>query len=334
MSAAIAALGEAALVARLRQRAGVPPAFVLVGIGDDAAVLSPDRGRRLVVTTDSLVEDVHFRRAWTSPDAVGHKALAVNLSDLAAMGATPRASLLSLALPGDLPVAEFDALIDGYVRLADAAGAPLVGGNLTRSPGPLLIDVTALGSVHPRRILRRDRARRGDELYVTGHLGAAAAGLGMLAAGRERAAGDDEAACVRAYERPEARLRCGSIVARTGAAQAAIDLSDGMADAAAQLAGASGLGVIIEAERLPVHPGARHWAAASGRDPVAVALSGGEDYELAFAVSPKQRVKFLAALRRCRGLPITRVGRFTAEPGHWLERDGALGPLPTGFAHF
>ena len=335
MSPSIGTLGEAALVARLRHRAGPPPDFVTLGIGDDAAVIAPERGRHTVATTDSLVEDVHFRRAWTPLHAVGHKALAVNLSDLAAMGASPRASLLSLALPRDLPIADFDALIDGFVSLAEAAGAPLVGGNLTRSPAPIVIDVTALGTVRPRRLLKREGARDGDELYVTGALGAAAAGLAILAAGVDRASLDEAAAaCVARYEQPDARVRCGQIVGRTGAASAALDVSDGLADAARRLADASGVGVVIDADALPVHAGVRDWTGRSGQDAIALALSGGEDYELALAVRPRQRSKFLAALRRCAGLPVTRVGRFTTERGYWLDRAGARVPLPSGFAHF
>ncbi len=335
MSPSIGMLGEAALVDRLRRRTGPPPAFVTLGIGDDAAVMAPERGHHLVATTDSLVEDVHFRRAWTPLHAVGHKALAVNLSDLAAMGAGPRASLLSLALPPDLPIEDFDALIDGFVSLAETAGAPLVGGNLTRSPGPIVIDVTALGTVRPRRLLTRAGARHGDELFVTGTLGGAATGLAILAAGTDRTTLDAAAAaCVQRYERPDARGRCGQIVARTSAALAAIDVSDGLADAARRLADAASVGVVIDADVLPVHAGTREWAGRAGQDAVALALSGGEDYELAFAVRPRQRSKFLAALRRCAGLPVTRVGRFTAERGHWLEQAGARTPLPSGFAHF
>jgi thiamine-monophosphate kinase len=335
MSPSIGTLGEAALVARLRQRAGAPPDFVTLGIGDDAAVVAPERGHHIVATADSLVEDIHFRRTWTALTDVGHKALAVNLSDLAAMGAAPRASLLSLALPDDLTVGDFDALLDGYLTLANTAGAPLIGGNLTRSPGPIVVDVTALGSVRPRRLLRRTGARTGDELYVTGSLGAAAAGLAMLAAGVDRRALDEGGmACLARYEHPDARVRCGRLVARTGSASAAMDVSDGLADAAVKLADASGLGVVIDADVVPVHAGARDWALGAAQDPLAFALSGGEDYEIVFAVRPRQRSKFLAALRRCPDLAITCVGRFIAESGHWLERAGVRAELPAGFAHF
>ncbi|HEY6358425.1 MAG TPA: AIR synthase related protein, partial [Vicinamibacterales bacterium] len=136
-SQSVADLGEHALIARLQARVAPPPSWVSLGTGDDAAVVAPARGEQLVLTTDSLVEDVHFRRALTPLDAVGYKTLAVNLSDLAAMGAASRAALLSLALPDTLLVSEFDAIVDGFLTLAAASGTALVGGNITRSPGPL-----------------------------------------------------------------------------------------------------------------------------------------------------------------------------------------------------
>src|SRR5262245_10777755 len=201
----IASLGEHLLLQRIRERIGRPPDYVELGIGDDAAVIFPERGMVDVVTTDALVEDVHFRRDWTPATAIGHKALAVNLSDLAAMGATPRASLLSLALPDDFPVDDFDALLDGFTSLAAAARAPLIGGNLARSPKGVVVDVTAIGSVRRRRVLRRNTARAGDELWVTGTIGAAAAGLAILGAGVSRASLDaPSTACVARYERPDA----------------------------------------------------------------------------------------------------------------------------------
>jgi thiamine-monophosphate kinase len=334
-SVTVAETGERALVDRLRARVGSAPPSVIVGIGDDAAVVEPERGTLDVLTTDSLIEHVHFRRDWTAPGAVGHKAVAVNLSDLAAMGATPRALLLSLALPPALTLADFDALVGGAIDEARAERAALVGGNLARSPGPLVIDVTAVGSVHRRRILKRHGVRPGDELYVTGAVGAAAAGLAMLEAGTDRAALDETAkACVEAYERPVARVRCGRLVASSRAATAAIDLSDGLAEAAVELARASGTGVRIEASAVPVHPGARAWSERAGRDPVADAVAGGEDYELLFAVPPRRRRGFLAAVARAHGLAVTRVGVLTAEPGAWLDRASARSPLSGTFRHF
>src|SRR6187399_978355 len=174
-------LGEHALIARVRERAAQTPSSstIIIGIGDDAAVIEPARGELEVITTDALVEHVHFRRDWTAARSIGVKAVAVNLSDLAAMGATPRVILLSLILPPTLPIEDFDALVDGVVATATAAGAVLVGGNIARSPGPLVVDVTAMGAVGRRRLLTRSRGKAGDELYVTGTIGGAATGLAI-----------------------------------------------------------------------------------------------------------------------------------------------------------
>lgn len=335
MSDVIASLGERALVARLRARLEADPPAVRIGIGDDAAVLVPERQTQIVLTTDSLVEGVHFRRDWTTANAIGYKALAVNLSDIAAMGATPQASLLSLAVPANLPLADFDALIDGYARLAHDTRTPLVGGNLARSPGPLVVDVTVIGHVRPRRVLTRAGARPGDELYVTGLPGMAAAGLAVLSrmAGRETLT-DEERACVDRHERPEPRLRLGRVVGRVGAAAAAMDLSDGLADAARTLAEAAGIGVVVDGATLPVHAGVRAVAEAEARRPIDLVVGGGEDYELAFAVSPRRRSRFLAAVGRAGQVPVTRVGVFEAAPGAWLDVEGVRTPLPTGFHHF
>jgi thiamine-monophosphate kinase len=331
----VADAGELALIARVRARAGAPPAFVPIGIGDDAAVVEPARGEQDVITTDSLVEHIHFRRDWTVARSIGAKAVAVNLSDLAAMGATPRVVLLSLILPPALPLDDFDALVDGVVTEAAGAGAALIGGNISRSPGPLVVDVTAMGSVGRRRVLTRAGGRPGDELYVTGSVGAGAAGLAILTAGVARAGlAAEEAACVARYEHPAARVRCGRVVAASRAASACMDLSDGLADAARQIAQASGTGVELEAEAIPVSPGAARWLERPGVDPVEAAIAGGDDYELLFAVSPRRRRAFLSTLRLCRPLEVTRVGRLTKDPGLSITRAGVPSALSFGFHHF
>jgi thiamine-monophosphate kinase len=157
----------------------------------------------------------------------------------------------------------------------------------------------------------------------------------MLSAGVDRSALDVAgAACVEAYERPQPRLRMGRIIGRARVASACIDLSDGLADAARRFAEGAGCGVVLDADSLPIHPGARAWAARRGVDAVALALGGGEDYELAFAVSPRRRSGFIGATRRCRDLAVERVGRLVKEPGAWVERAGRRTPLPAGFTHF
>ena len=328
-------LGERALIERIRARAGGAPSWVALGIGDDAAALEPPRNAYDVVTTDSLIEGVHFRRDWSSWRDIGHKALAVNLSDLAAMGAAPRALLLSLALPQDLAVDDFDQLIEGFLELAAVHRAPLVGGNLTRSPGPVMISVVAMGDARRRRLMTRGGARPGDVLFVTGHVGGAAAGLSMLESSASRASlGPDEAGCIVRYSRPEPRLRCGTIVGRSRAATACIDLSDGLAEGARQLAEASGTGVELAASAIPVHPGAAAWAARFHQDSVGTAVAGGEDYELLFAVRPRQQRRFLSAVRHEKSLVVTRVGQLTKDRGAWIDRDGNRTPLDRGFSHF
>src|SRR5262245_32382799 len=178
-------LSERELIARIQSKLPAAPPWLLVGVGDDAAVVEPERNRAEVLSVDALVDGVHVDRAFVPPDAIGHRALAVNLSDLAAMGASPRLALLSMALPASLPLDDFDGIIDGLTALAARHRVHVVGGNLTRTPGPLTIDVTVAGSVKRRQALTRSGAKPGDELYVTGTLGAAAAGLALL---RERAA--------------------------------------------------------------------------------------------------------------------------------------------------
>lgn len=318
-------MNERALIARLRARIPAAPDWVLTGPGDDAAVIASARGCVEVVTTDALVEGVHFRREWMSVFDLGRKAVAVNLSDIAAMGATPRALLLSLSLPPDFPVEEFDALIDGVVSLATETKTALVGGNLSRSPSGLQIHITAIGVVRPRRVMRRSGARPGDRLFVTGRLGAAAAGLAMLQAMQQPGSEPDGSKeLLTAHLRPSARLRTGVIVANNRAASACMDLSDGLADAVHQICEASGCGADVDAKAVPVHEGATREQA----------LSGGEDYELLFAV-PKRRVRrFLAAIRQAGEAPATDIGVCTKGPHVVLTDDGVATPMPVGFAHF
>ena len=175
-------LGEHALLARILARLPRPSSSVLVGPGDDAAVLATARNQRLVITTDAVVEGVHFSRAYSTPADIGHKALAVNLSDLAAMAAMPRWVVLSLVLPGSTLVEDVEDLVGGLAALAVRHGVSVVGGNITRTDGPMVVDITAGGEVAPRRWLTRSGALAGHEIYVSGTIGGAAAGLEMLAA--------------------------------------------------------------------------------------------------------------------------------------------------------
>ena len=337
--ATVADVGERALIERIRRRLPPAPPSLVVGIGDDAAVASPDRGALIVLTTDALVEGVHFDRRYSSAGDVGYKALAVNVSDVAAMGAAPRLALLSLILPLDLPIADVDDLIDGFVELGRTTGVTLAGGNITRSPGPLIVDVTVTGAVKPRRVLTRGGGRAGDQLFVSGSIGAAAAGLAWLRDRdrlRDHAPEPDAALlnCIARHRRPVPRARLGSLLGRTRAASACMDLSDGLADAVRQVAAASGTGARIESARLPIHPGARAWFSALGHDPVAMSLVGGDDYELLFAVTARARRRLRVVDSQARGVPLTHIGELTATPEIVLDYGGSVEPLPSGFVHF
>jgi thiamine-monophosphate kinase len=342
----VADLTERELVARIQRRLPPAPDWLLVGIGDDAAVAEPPRNRVEVLTVDALVEGIHFDRAFTPPEAIGHRALAVNLSDLAAMGAAPRLALLSMALPASLPVADFDAVADGFATLAARHRLQLAGGNLTRSPGPLMIDVTVVGTVKRRQALTRAGAQPGDDIYVSGTIGAAAAGLAALRAdpadpGRaiqlashvERRSPDLEL-LTRAYLFPQPRLLLGVHLGRNRAASACIDLSDGLADGVHRIAEASGVGLTIDADALPIGPAVRASFAARGADPIVEALTGGDDYELLFTVRPRTRRRLAEAERRG-GVPLTRIGQCTAAgSGVLLRCGGEISPVPAGYGHF
>jgi thiamine-monophosphate kinase len=327
----VAEIGEHELIARITRRLEMP-AWVEVGPGDDAAVVKPPRGLREVLTTDALVDGVHFDLAFVPAAAAGHRALAVNLSDLAAMGAEPRSALLSLALPAHLAVTALDELLDGFLACASAHRTALIGGNITQTPGPLVINVTAVGTVRPRRALTRAGARPGDEIYVTGAVGDAAAGLAMLRAGAAGATA--ESACVRRYLKPEARVRAGLQLSHHGAASSCVDLSDGLADGLRQLARASSVGVEVETSALPISDQARAWHAATGTDPVTAALGGGDDYELLFTVRPRHRGRLRGARRRIGDLPITRIGVVTRGSSLTVRDASGCHELPPGFEHF
>jgi thiamine-monophosphate kinase len=320
-------IGERALIERIRARIS-SPRWVIVGPGDDAAVIEPERGTLDVVTTDALVEGIHFDRRFCPPDAIGHKALAVNLSDLAAMGASPRAALLSLVLPDGFSVTDVDALLEGLLALAGRHKVALVGGNITRSPGPLVVDVTAIGSVSRRRILTRAGARPGDAVYVTGTVGAGAVGLRTF---REQV---DAPAAQERYLRPQPRVRAGMLLGRNKAATACIDLSDGLADGLHRLAEASGAGIAIDPAALPVDEVVVRWCAQHRADPILEAVVGGDDYELLFTSRPAQRGRLRAARQHFGDLPIAKIGVVTKERNVVFKTPDGEREIPQGFEHF
>ena len=344
----VSEIGEHALISRITARLATP-SWVLVGPGDDAAVIRPERGALDVLTTDAQVEGIHFDRRFVPPDALGHRALAVNISDLAAMGASPRAALLSLVLPGQLEVAVVDGIVDGFIALAERYRMAVIGGNITRSPrggseqgqGPLMIDVTAIGSVKPRRILTRGGARPGDAVCVTGTIGGAAVGLKSLIddVGADLGVGADlkvgpHNASEQKYLRPDARVRAGLLLGRNRAASACIDLSDGLADGLRQIAAASAVGITVDEAAIPLGDGVADFHRHRGDDPVSAALAGGEDYELLFTVRPAWHGRLRAVARLAGDLPITKIGVVTRDTRLILRTAAGDRDLPAGFEHF
>lgn len=323
--------GEFGLIRRHFTRPGhaLPPSAVL-GVGDDCALLLPTPGHPLAVSSDMLVEGRHFF-AGADPEALGHKTLAVNLSDLAAMGARPLGFTLALALPA-VDDAWLAAFARGLFALADRHGCPLVGGDTTR--GPLNLCVTVFGELAPGTALRRDAAREGDDVWLSGRTGEARLAL-ALRRGEDWAAGaaahaDQMAECQRRMDRPEPRLALGQALA--GIARAAIDVSDGLAADLGHILRASGLGAELSIEALPVAPGLAALPAARQLDCL---VNGGDDYELVFCAPPALRER-IGQIARQAGTAVARIGRLVPEPGlRWLDRDGRPQALPSrGFDHF
>lgn len=328
--AAVGSFAERELINRITARLPPPPSWVVVGVGDDAAVVEPERNRLEVMTVDAIVEGVHFDRRFTPPSAIGHRALAVNASDLAAMGAAPRLALLSMALPPGLPIDEFDGVVEGFVTAATQHGLHVIGGNLTRSTGPLMLDVTVTGTVKRRQVMTRGGARAGDEVWVSGAVGSATAGLRALRADEAAAA----SSCVTRFLRPEPRMRLGALLARNRAASACMDLSDGLAEGLRQLGEASGVGIAVDAESIPIDAEARSWFESKGQDALTEAMAGGDDYELLFTVRPKLRGRMKQALRHG-GVPLTRIGVCTPARSCTIrDARGGESSLPEGFRHF
>ncbi len=320
-------LDEFALIERIARRTRAR-ADIVLGIGDDAALLQPASGQQLAVTADTLNAGVHFP-AESAPADIGWKALATNLSDLAAMGAVPAWCTLSLSLPqaeGDW----LDAFADGLFALADASGIAVVGGDTTR--GPLSISITAIGQLPAAQALRRDGARVGDDIWISGHPGDAAGALRLWQQGRldvRVAAADADCERLRQrLQRPMPRLRLG--LALRGLAHAAADVSDGLLADLGHIASRSGVAAVVQADALPLSSAL---CDALGTDVARdCALRGGDDYELCFTAAPERR-QALHALSSTLALPLTRIGVIAGGRGVRCEGD-AGGERAAGYRHF
>jgi thiamine-monophosphate kinase len=314
---------------------------LLVGIGDDAAIIKQTGGRETLITADLLVEDVDFRRDMIPPRLLGHKALAVSLSDIAAMGARPRWALLSLGVPREIWDSNFvDEFYEGFFALAARYDVALIGGDVSRTPERIVVDSIVMGEALSRHTVLRSGARPGDHIFVTGTLGGAAAGLRLVesgerleeARGRGRKASEIERLLLRQL-RPEPRVRWGALLGAEQLATSMIDLSDGLSSDLAHLCRESRVGACIETRLLPINPAVASICGRRALDPLALALHGGEDFELLFTIRPRD-IRHLP--RRVDNVPATYIGDVTDRDGRVqiIEGRRRWTLQPSGFTHF
>ncbi len=294
-------------IERATREAGKRAKGVVVGIGDDAAVLRASVGEDIVITADSLVEGRHFERTWLSPRDIGWKLAAANLSDIAAMGASPRWALLSFVLPKSVSDLYAQAIAQGAAEHLARYGAAVVGGNITSTDGPLSCDMTLVGACRRGRAWQR-KARSGDAIVVVGTLGASMAGISTL----ER--GERNASLVRAFRRPVPQVDVARALARVSGIHGAIDISDGLSSDLIHMCEASKLGCELDASALPIARAARAFCVAKHKDPVEWALHAGEDYALLLSVDAKRATAICRIIRNA-GAPVAVVGCFTSSRG-------------------
>jgi thiamine-monophosphate kinase len=324
-------LGEFGLIDRISGRIAGHASRntgVRIGIGDDAAALESSPGCVTLATSDMLLEGVHFDLDLCDPLTLGRKSLSVNLSDIAAMGGTPRYCLLSLAVPQELPVEFLDGFVTGFLERADEFGVALVGGDTCASRGGLAVSVTVLGEQHPELVVRRSGARPGDLVFVTGTLGDSALGLKLLQGGER--AGE----AVRRHLDPAPRVREGLALAQAQIPTAMIDVSDGLLADLGHILNLSGAGARLDLARLPLSPAFTAQMSALPEDPFLLPLAGGEDYELLFTTPPERRDAAMALLAPL-GTQLTLIGEITAAGVRVIAPDGSDYPVAArGYNHF
>lgn len=320
-----------ATFARAIQAAGVRPPGLVVGVGDDAAVLRPEARRDTVVTNDVQVEGRHFERSWLTGRELGWRLAAVNLSDVAAMGGEPRHALLSLVVPTTLEQSYVVDIVRGAVSHLSAHGAALVGGNVSSTEGPLVCDMTIMGVTAKGKAWRR-RGKARDAIVVAGETGAAAAGLLTL-----MSHGNGGGRLVRAFTRPEPRLDVVRLLSREAAVHGAIDVSDGLSSDLIHMCRAGGVGCSVDGGALPITRATVSFCRDHEHDPVDWAMRGGEDYALVLSVSPSKANAMCGRIQAKLGVTARVIGHFTASRGSYRLRypDGRSRRFKAGgFDHF
>ncbi|WP_124726480.1 thiamine-phosphate kinase [Staphylospora marina] len=324
---------EFALIADLLKRRPVFGRDLEVDVGDDAAVIAPEPGRSLVLTTDSMAETVHFLRSTMEPEDIGWKLLASNVSDVAAMGGTPRHALVGVAVGDGWTSGELEKLYAGLYECAEAYKVTVVGGDTVRTPGPLVLHLTLTGDVPRGKALRRSLARPGDVVFVTGTPGDSAAGLDLLLHRPDWSGRYPR--LVRAHRRPVPSVEIGRWLMKSGVDPALNDISDGVAREAREIAEASGVRLVLEPERFPLSRELADYAARTGQRPETWVLNGGEDYLLLGTISPAGWEAFREEAGR-RNWFVTAIGRAEdGKPGVELEKNGRRTLLESGgYQHF
>jgi thiamine-monophosphate kinase len=324
------------------------PASLVRGIGDDAAVFKAMAGSDVVASTDLLVEDIDFRRDTTRPDLLGHKALAVSLSDVAAMGARPRWALLSIGVPETVWNSEFlDSFYSGFFELAARYGVTLVGGDVSRTPDRIVIDSILIGETPKAGAVFRSGAAPGDQIFVTGYLGDAAAGLRLIERGARLQLRTDQPAQANSEAdehhrleylllrqlQPEPRVGWGLLLGEQQLASAMIDISDGLSSDLNHLCAESKVGALIDAAGIPIDPLVTELSGRRALDPLMLALHGGEDFELLFTVNPDKAARLPA---RVDGVSVTCIGEIkAANHGVFISEGSRNWNLePGGWEHF
>ena len=324
-------IGEFGLIHRIRKWINSSDPALIQGIGDDVAVI--EMGTKvLLVTTDILIEGIHFDLSWMDPYPLGRKSLAVNLSDIASMGGIPKYFLVSIGLPKNLPISFISSFYRGLKQEAKRFRVELIGGDTSLSQ-KMIINICLLGEGGKRKLLFRKGAKVGDDLFVSGRLGDAALGLKIL---QEKTKIKGSEGLVKKHLSPCPRVELGQAIAKYHLATAMIDVSDGLLIDTSHLLEESGVGARIREDQIPLSRLYRKWVRSFSKDPFRFALSGGEDYELLFTAPSTMREK-ISSLSRSLKIPITRIGKILAkEEGlHMIREDGEdYSPSRLGFEHF
>lgn len=320
----VSELGEFGLIERIARFLPSKPSDVVVGIGDDVAVLRTSGSDYLLATCDVQVENVHFLRKNISPYQLGRKIVAINVSDIAAKGGDPSWALVSLALPPETEVAFVDALYEGMQEQAGKAGAAIVGGNLSKIRAELMVDLFLMGKVSPKHLMLRNGAREGDLVLVTGTLGDSKAGLELLLRPELEVSEGSRRHVEQRHLTPQPRLAEGRLLGRSERVHAMADVSDGLASDLRHICGASGVGAEIFLADVPVSEACGEVARAAGQDGSLWALKGGEDYELLFTADPRDVPQIQKTLTNEAGTQAHVIGRILP------QASGLLVCLPSG----